>query len=247
MKNLIWIFSILFVLSNCPDTYCAGNYARIIDNRTYLYKTASTDEDIKNIICIMENTYYVEILLTYDENFYKVNYNGVSGFVLRKSVKKVDGIPDNPYPNNIEMLTINNNIYLRSTPEKTDNNNLTIIPANSANLRYIGKVYGEQVDDFRQNIWYMVEYEGKFGYVYGEYFKSVSKIFPNIEQLSYLNNNDFDDIINPLSDRNCALIILILLLPMLIMIFLIYKKPNIKRNRFKEKVIIVKEYDDKNL
>lgn len=100
---------------NCPITYCNGSYARIIDNRTYLYKTASSDNSIKNIICAMENTYYVEILLTYDEDFYKVNYNGVSGFVLRNQVKKVSGIPANPYPNNIKMMTINNNIYLRST------------------------------------------------------------------------------------------------------------------------------------
>jgi len=228
-----------------PKVYCVGSFARITDSKTYLYKTASTDDDIKNIICIMENTYYVEILLTYDEDFYKVNYNGVSGFVLRKSVKKVDGIPENPYPHDIDIVTINNNIYLRSAPEKTENNHLSIIPSNSTALRYIGKVYGEQVDDFRQNTWYLVEYEGLFGYVYGEYLKTVSEVFPNVEQLSYLNTNDFDDIINPLSDGTCAIIILILLLPTLIMIFLIYKKPSKKKEKFKEKVIVVKEYDDK--
>jgi len=81
--------------------------------------------------------------------------------------------------------------------------------------------------------------------VYGEYLKTVSEVFPNVEQLSYLNTNDFDDIINPLSDGTCAIIILILLLPTLIMIFLIYKKPSKKKEKFKEKVIVVKEYDDK--
>lgn len=231
----------------CPTTYCDGTFARIIDDSTYLYKTASTDNSIKNIICAMENTYYVEILLTYDEDFYKVNYNGISGFVLRKNVKKVSGIPENPYPHDVDMLTINNNVYLRSTPEKTDTNNLTIIPSNTTKLKYIGKVYGEQVDDFRQNIWYFVEYEGIFGYIYGEYLKSVSSVHPNIEQLSYLNNSDFDDVINPLSDGTCAIIITLLLLPTLIIIFLIYKKPTKRKEKFKEKIVVIKEYDDKKL
>lgn len=228
---------------NMPETYASGTYARILDNNTYLFKTASTDESTKNIICIMENTYYVEIVLIYDEDFYKVNYNGASGYVLRNKVKKVSETPQNPYPTDIEMLTINNNIYLRSSPEKA-NNNLTIISANNARLRFVGKAYGEQLDDFRQNVWYFVEYDGIYGYVYGEYIKSITPVHPNIEQISYLNDNDFDDVINPLSDSECAFIIVLLLMPLLIFIFLIYKKPPNKK-AYKEKVITVKEYDDK--
>lgn len=225
-------------------TLCDSGYARVIDTHTYLYKTASDDNNIKNIICIMENTYYVEILLTYDEDFFKVNYNGVSGYVLRKKVKKVTGIPEKPFPIEVDMLTVNNNIYLRSTPEK-NNNNLSIIPSNCTNLKYIGKVYGEQLDDFRQNLWYYVEYQGVYGYVYSEYIKSISDIYPNIEELSFLNDNDFDDIINPLSDSKSALIIVIMLLPILLMMYLIYRKPKASKEKFKEKVVIIKEYDDK--
>lgn len=234
----------IFSFINVPVTYCEPNYARIIDTRTFLYKTANNDNNTKNIICIMENTYYVEILLTYDEDFYKVNYNGVSGYVLRNQVKKVSQTPTNPYPKDIKMLTINNNVYLRSTPEKT-NNNLSIIPSNCANLRYIGKVYGEQLDDFRDNTWYFVEYQGVFGYIYSEYLKSVDQIVPNIEELSFLNDSDFDDIINPLSNSTCAIIIAILLAPIMLILFLLYKKPNKKKEKFKEKVVIIKEYDDR--
>lgn len=225
-------------------TWCDGSYARVIDNHCYLYKTASDDNNIKNIICAMENTYYVEILLIYDEDFYKVSYNGVSGFVLRNQVKRVSGIPNNPYPKNIQMLTTNNNIYLRSSPE-ISNNNLSIIPSNCTNLKYIGKVYGEQVDDFRQNLWYFVEYQGVFGYVYGDYIVSISNIFPNVEELSFLNDSDFDDIINPLSDSTSVLIIVCMLLPILIVMFLLYKKPKLKKEKFKEKVVVIREYDDK--
>jgi hypothetical protein len=140
------------------------------------------------------------------------------------------------------MLTVNNNIYLRSTPEK-NNNNLSIIPPNCTNLKYIGKVYGEQLDDFRQNLWYFVEYQGVYGYVYGDYVKSVSNIYPNIEEISFLNNSDFDDIINPLSDTTSTLIVVGMLLPILLIMYLIYKKP--KKAKFKEKTVIIKEYDEK--
>ena len=241
-----FILVIITFISFCyiPYTICGVNYARIIDNHCYLFKTASDDNNIKNIICIMENTYYVEILLIYDEDFYKVNYNGVSGFVLRNKVKRVTEVPNNPYPTNIKMLTTTNSIYLRSSPEITDNN-LSIIPSNCASLNYIGKTYGEQVDDFRQNLWYFVEYQGIYGYVYGDYIVSISNIYPNIEELSFINDNDFDDIINPLSDGTSALIIALMLLPILIIIFLLYKKPKAKKEKFKEKVVVIKEYDEK--
>lgn len=244
MVSFILIVITFISFCYCPYTLCSDNYARIIDNHCYLYKTASDDNNIKNIICIMENTYYVEILLIFDEDFYKVNYNGINGFVLRNKVKRVNEKPNNPFPQNIKMLTTNNNVYLRSSPEKA-NNNITIVPSNCANLKYIGKVYGEQLDDFRQNLWYYVEYQGIYGYIYGDYIVSISNIYPNIEELSFLNDNDFDDIINPLSDETSTFIIILMLLPMILIIFLLYKKPKPKKQQFKQKIKIIKDYDDK--
>ena len=244
MIKLLLILMSFVIFCNVPQcTYCDEGFARITKNHTYLYKTPKNDNDVKNIICIMENTYYVKILLTYDEDFYKVEYNGVSGYVLRKQIKKVNEKPENPFPENVSMLTINNNTYLRSTPERS-NNNLLIIPANCSKLKYIGKAYGEQLDDFRDNLWYYVEYENICGYVYCEYIESISNIYPNTEKLTFVNNNDFDDIINPLSDETCTIIIVCLSLPILLIIFLLYKKPKARKEKFKEKIII-KEYDEK--
>ena len=243
IKLILFLFTFISFCYVPSITFCSdNNYARIIDNHTYLYKTASDDNNIKNIICILENTYYVEILLIYDEDFYKVSYNGVSGFVLRNKVKKVSSTPLTPFPKDIKMMTINNNIYLRSTPEKS-NNNLSIIPSNCTNLKYIGKAYGEQLDDFRQNLWYYVEYENVCGYVYSEYIVSVSDIYPNVEEISFLNTNDFDEVINPLSDTSCLALITIMLIPMLLVIFLIYKKP--RKGKYKEKIVKIREFDDR--
>lgn len=241
MIKILLIFVVLF--SSFQFTYCDNSYARITNSHTYLYRTASRNTDTKNIICVMENTYYVEILLIYDEDFYKVNYNGVSGYVLRQDVKRVKDVPTHPYPSGVEMVTINNNSYLRTSPNKS-NNSLTIVPSNCSKLNYIGKIYGEQVDDFRQNLWYYVEYQGVYGYIYSEYIRSISSIYPNVEELSYVNDNDFDDIINPLSNSTCILIIVGMSVPILIIMYMIYKKPRRSKSKFKEKVVI-KEYDEK--
>ena len=243
MKRLICIFAILMgCLYSIPFTYCDDNFAQIANNHTYLYQNPESNKDMKNIICILENTYYVEILHVHDEDFYKVRYNGVTGYVSRSDVKRVSGVPNTPYPTGVTMKTISNNIYLRSTPAKGENT-LSIIPANCTNLNYIGYTYGEQVDDFRENIWYYVNYLDVYGYVYGEYIESISQIPLNTQNLAFLNN-DFEPIINPLSNGKCALIVTILTLPTLFILFLLYKKPK-KNKKFKEHVVIIKEYDEK--
>lgn len=189
----------------------------------------------------METTYYVEILHTYNEDFYKVNYNGTTGYVKRNAVKKVDGTPSIPYPNNVKMKTINNNVYLRSTPSKS-NNTLSIIPANCTSLKFIGYAYGEQVDDFRDNVWYYVNYLDIYGYVYSEYISEISNIPQNIENLSLLSD-DYLDITNPLSNASCLIIISVLLAPTLILLLLLYKKPS--KRKVKQHIMVINEYDEK--
>ena len=243
MKRFIILISVVLFAAFVPITLCENSsFAVIINDYTCLYRTPEANNDIKNIICVMESTYYVEILHTYNEEYYKVNYNGVSGYVLRKCVKKVNGAPNNPYPSNVKLKTVNNNIYLRTTPAKT-NNTLSIIPASTESLEFVGYVYGEQVDDFRDNIWYYVKYLDIYGYVYGEYIAEISAIPKNIEQLNFVND-DYVQVKNPLSNGTCAIIVGVLTLPTMLILLLLYKKPK-PNKKFKEQVIVVKEYDEK--
>lgn len=232
---------ILLIIIATPVTFSSGNYAMIKDDPAYLYVSPDDSSDVKNIICVMEDTYYVEILNTFDEKFYRVNYNGATGYVLRSAVRKVDGIPNTPFPNFVTLKTVSNNTYLRSSPLKS-NNALTIIPSNCTELEYIGYVYGEQVDDFRDNIWYYVKYLDIYGYIYGEYVTSISPIPQNVEQLSFLS--DYEPLVNPLSNGLCILIVIVLTIPTFLILYLLYRKPK-RKTKFKEHVIVVKEYDDK--
>ena len=58
-------------------------YAQITATKSYLYRTATQNPEISNIWCELPQTYFVEILNDYNDNFYKVDYNTVIGFVLK--------------------------------------------------------------------------------------------------------------------------------------------------------------------
>ena len=70
--------------------YASNSYARITAPLAHLYHRASIEiED--NVICNLEQTYFVEITLDYDADFYKVLYNGIAGYVLKKDTKTLKG------------------------------------------------------------------------------------------------------------------------------------------------------------
>ena len=71
VKFLLRLLLVVYILTSTPITYCDSNYARILNSQTYLYRSANEDKSLKNMVCILEKTYYVEILMIYDEDFYK--------------------------------------------------------------------------------------------------------------------------------------------------------------------------------
>lgn len=244
MKKLMFCFiCLIFINLNIYYDYCVfaeGNWAQVVTTGCYIYKTPEINNNIKNIICVAENTYYVEIISKYNETFYKVNYNGYNGgYILIDEVKKVVGIPTNPYPNDIKLTTYDRNCYLRTSPSKEDNI-ISIIPSNYSGLTFIGTTYGEQIGDFEDNIWYLVEYLGVQGYIYSSYVANINTIFPNAEKLSY-QNNDFDTVINPLSNSTSIIIVICMSLPTLIIIYVLYRKP--KKTKVKKQSIAY-EFDE---
>ena len=97
-KLIISAYFMLLSISITNPIFATSNiFAKITATYSYLYKTASSKiED--NVICLLEPSYFVEITLDYDSEFYKVIYNGELGYVLKTSVAKVIGTPSHPYP-----------------------------------------------------------------------------------------------------------------------------------------------------
>ncbi len=240
-KLLITFFCFMAVCFTSSTSNIAlantNTWAQVTFKGAYVYKTPEVNNSIKNIICVAENTYYVEILSSYNERLYKINYNGTSGYIEKDKVKRVNGTPETPYPNNIKLTTYNKNCYLRTTPTKEESNIISIIPSNYNGLTFVGTTYGEQIGDFDDNIWYYVEYLGTKGYIYNEYVSSINTIFPNTEQLSFANT-DYDVVINPLSDGTTTLVIVLLSLPTFAILFLLYKKTKPRKAKLTNQIEI---------
>ena len=240
---------LLFPLTQIKVNAFTPNFAQIKNSSTYIYKSAELNESVSNKWCLVENTYFVKILNNFNDVFYKVEYNGIIGYVKKDHIMLVNEIPLNPYPNNI-TFNINNNssCYLRSSPriKETFNNTICSIDAGTKNLKYIGKIIGEEAIDFNGTIWYLTEYNGNLGYIYGAYTNSVNNIASNTEQITMFSGYDFSKV-NPLTNPTCLFIIVITLIPCLIILFLIYLPRNksiahTKKN--KQKTSNISFYDE---
>lgn len=209
------------------------SYAQIKNSNTYLYKSAEFN-DVNNKWCLLENTYFVKILNNYNSSCYKVEYNGITGFVKKDEVTLINETPITPYPSSITFSIGQTNCYMRLSPQIKDvtDNTICVIPANTTGLKYIGKIIGEEAVDFKGSVWYLTEYNGNIGYVYSGYTTSINAIAENIEQVSLFTENDFSKI-NPLTNSSCIALIVITLTPCLFILFLLYSPKKVEKHKVK--------------
>ncbi|MBE5734868.1 MAG: SH3 domain-containing protein [Clostridiales bacterium] len=237
IKIILAICMMLLSLYPLQIIMADSGYARIIRPLSYLYKSANSE--IKdNVICYLEETYFVQITLDYSPEFYKVIYNDVSGYVSKNSVSNIIGTPSKPYPT-ANITTIDSKCYLRSTPTTADDNIVTVVPENCSDLKYIGKIYGEEAIDYQGNLWYYVSYFGVNGYVYSHYIYNISNIAINSETFDTISSGIKNP--TPLSIPECGIIIAVLTLPALIIIILMFKPLRPAKNKSKSSRKIVKQ------
>lgn len=243
MKRLIIILILLVTSCSKFNNFTAlaeTNFARI-EKTTELYKTNIVNSNLDNILCLAEESYFVEIIADYD-NLYKVSYNGVTGYIKKTDVKKINNSPITPYPNNIKII-MNTNCNLRSSPTtKTNTNNvISTIYSNTTNITFIGRTMGEEAIDFGGNTWYYVCCDGQYGYIYNNYIKSISPIYKNNESFSYYEEFPLTNI-NPISHTPSLIIMIILAIPLLFVLLILYlpnKHKKVKNNKAK----IIKEIE----
>ena len=74
MKRLLIIILLILISYSNSNSLIAkadSSYARI-ENTTELFKSNSIDTSLENILCLIEETYFVEIIADYD-TLYKVS------------------------------------------------------------------------------------------------------------------------------------------------------------------------------
>ncbi|MBE5735901.1 MAG: hypothetical protein E7356_00885 [Clostridiales bacterium] len=201
------------------------SFARI-EQSTNIYKSPNINNKIDNIYCIAEESYFVEILDTL-ENLYRVNYNGVTGYINKSDVRLITNTPTTPYPCNIDII-LGSNCNLRRTPTTQGANNIiSTIYANTSDITFVGRSFGEEAIDFGGTTWYYVCYQGNYGYIYNNYVKSITPIYTSVEEFEY-QTEQLSTTRNPITHTPSLIIIILLTIPLFITILLLYLPKKIK-------------------
>lgn len=226
------IIAVSFFNTKSKDVSCkASGFAQINNNGAMLYVFPSDSQDYSNTLFIIEPSYFVKLLEKPNEDFYKVEYNSITGYVKCLDVSLVDNTPLKPYLKDITFEIKNNcSAYLRSEPStKNSKNILKILPAGTKNIEYLGKISGEESISNLGNIWYYCKITDindnlSYGYVYSSLTTNLSTISLNTEDIKNVNASSFDFVnllyIN-ISTQN--LIVAVLCFPMLLIIYLFTK------------------------
>lgn len=233
MKKLYLCLCLILIILLTPldsiNVSANTRYARVVQS-TNLFRTPDDNNNISNIYCLAEETYFVEIISEHNE-FFRVLYNNVTGYVKRNDVKEISNTPSTPYPYNIKMV-IANNCNLRSTPttNSSTNNILSTIYSGEENLTFIGRIYSEEAIDFGGTTWYYVNYNGTYGYIYSRYLKSITPIYKNVEDVTFLSDSQ-EHISNPITHTPSLILIIVLLVPCIGLLLILYLPKRTKKRR----------------
>ena len=211
-----------------------SGYAQIHFNNVYLYRYPSEEDTYENKYFLLEPSYFVKLLEKTNDYFYKVEYNGVIGYVLISEVEEVETTPANPFPENI-TFSINNrsNALLRSEPStiKQSNSVIKILNSGTNNLEYIGKISGEESLYGGGNVWYYckitnLDGHSEYGYVYANLTTNLTQISQNEEEVAFTSASNSQNLLY-ISSSSQNIMIAILLLPTLLMVYLFVKPTKI--------------------
>ncbi len=219
---------------------------------------ASNAEDEKNFYAKVQNTgvslcsspseasamfeipysYFVKVDYVVDD-FFKVSFNGLEGYVKKDKVSLMQGTPINPYPNASFKLFVPFALYESASQESS----VVALDDTALSLKYYGTKVGQALRT-DNNIWYyasvQVEDKQYFGYV----FSGVTDLLTRIE----VNNEIFtivseDALLPPstsfttLSNGTKVLLIVAISIPsLLILYFLIKPSKILQTSKAKKKV-----------
>ena len=254
MKKLISIlFLIYFLLSSNISTnivFAKTTYfGRALTTNVYLYSSPTIVEDKSNMIFEIPITYFVELLDDENELFYKAQYNGIYGFILKSEVSCINQTPLVPFVNNASFRVFTpSGANLRATPNESlgASNLITSIPFMSTNMVYYGICKGEEAISYKGDVWYYCKYikenQEYFGYVYSPLCDLLTQFPQNTESFTYVTP-DFsyteqttqivEEYLN-LSSPWQIILIIVVSLPCIIIIYFLFKPTKIAIQKSKK-------------
>ena len=225
-KIVLFIACIVYCFSPCVLITSANafTYAQIKDN-------AILFDAQKREICSLPSTYFVMVVGESDGEFLPVYYNGIEGFVKNDTVEAVDYEPKYKYLD--AYVTFSNDghkINLRDKPSHTEGAVIAEVESGTKAL-YLGEVEGDIQVSQVGALWYYCKVNKKgesiVGYVYSLY-ALVDEILPNViekvEQIPPQDTPTEEVISTPTNALREVVIILSLCLPVLVGIYLIFRR-----------------------
>lgn len=263
----IFIFFFLFVLNfffifpsniNCIYAESKVQYAKIVSSNVKLYRTVSGNEDYSNIYFIIPQSYFVILQPCDDEDYYLATYIDVTGYVKRNEVQCVKGTPINPFVNKNFRVFIPGGVDLRSSPTQSELNSVAPLQFLETNLKYYGKIDGEEAISYRSTVWYYCKYykngTSQPGYVYSAFCDLLTTIQENTEMLEYIDEPEFEiqqtstdptnngGIFSSLPSATQIIIIVAVCLPCIFIIYLLFKPTKITAKVMEEAELEPKKY-----
>ena len=236
---IILIVSIVFTsITSLPPAYAEGEcFARILSNDVYFYSSPS-GESSDNILFEIPKSYFVRLKDIAENDYYLAEYNGITGYVKKDSVRAVAGTPSKPYLTNISFrVYADPSRDMRSYPaiDNSLSDRITYIPLYSKNIEYIGRVYGQELVLNRTNVWYYCKYttdKEYYGYVYSDFCDEMTPIYENTENMEYIDNPTFSTptpttTTTNMNSKSIGIIVAVLTIPAILFVILILKSKHI--------------------
>ena len=229
--TLILAFTPQMIATAKASKYTNYTYAQIKEE-TYLYKTSKSTQ-IQNALFMLPNSYFVKLLSNISEDFYKAEYNGIVGYVLKSQVMPVSEKPQNPYLKNITFRVYSSDgTKIFSSPTNTassENKIVEEVEVLSA-LTYYGEILGDEFIPSRGYSWiYCKTQNNNFGYIYKGLCDNFSPITQNQEKVTYTTNVYFEsdnsylyNLVN-VTPQLKVLLILTICIPSILLIYLLFK------------------------
>lgn len=133
-------------------------------------------------------SYFVKVDYVVDD-YYKVSYKDVEGYVKKDKVKLMNGTPQTPYANATFKLFVPYSVY--QSPNQTSSKTLEQIDT-TMEIEYYGTIQGQQVMS-DNNIWYYscvtVNGQKYYGYIFSGVTDYLTTINVNPESFEIVSDN----------------------------------------------------------
>lgn len=224
MKRFIIFLFILIIpfFSSSSQTYAAQEkeyFAKITSNGVFLCETPNANSAIFEI----PYSYFVKVEYVVDD-YFKVSYDNVQGYVKKDKVALMNGTPLNPYAKASFKIFVEYKLYQSPYQNSLEVYDLTTNDA----LKFYGTMTGQPLTS-KSNLWYycstVVDGTTFYGYVFSGITDNLTTIPTNGETFQTISESELNSQTSEFSSLSTGtkviLIVSISIPSLLIMYFLI--------------------------